>query len=75
MNSAKIRELANQSTPKVNIKIYDNYHRHDVLEALKGQNNVCIELGVAAGHYSKRMVQSGKFKRFYGEFQCSFCRC
>ena len=66
MNNAEVQELANQSTPEVKLKIYDNYHRHDVLEALKGKNNVGIELGVAGGHYSKRMVQSGKFKRFYG---------
>ena len=66
MTDHDIRELANQSTPKVNFKIYENYHRHDVLAALKGRNNVGIELGVAGGHYSKRMVQSGKFKRFYG---------
>jgi len=66
MNNAAVQELANQSTPKVKLKIYNNYHRHDVLEALKGKNNVGIELGVAGGHYSNRMVQSGKFKRFYG---------
>ena len=66
MTDHDIRELANQSTPKVNFKIYENYHRHNVLAALKGRNNVGIELGVAGGHYSKRMVQSGKFKRFYG---------
>jgi hypothetical protein len=50
----------------VNLKIYDNYHRHDIVAALKGRNNVGIELGVAGGHYSERMVRSGKFKRFYG---------
>ena len=66
MNSEEIRELAKKSTPKVQIRVYDNYQRHDVLEALRGQNNVGIELGVAGGDYSKRMVQSRKFRRFYG---------
>jgi SAM-dependent methyltransferase len=66
MNNAEIQQLANRLTPKVKLKVHDNYHRHDVLEALKGNNNLGIELGVAGGHYSKRMVQSGKFKRFYG---------
>ena len=66
MNKLDVRELANQSTPKVILKIYDNYHRHDIVAALKGRNNVGIELGVAGGHYSERMVRSGKFKRFYG---------
>lgn len=66
MNNAEVKVLANQLTPKVKLKLHNNYYRHDVLEALKGNNNLGIELGVAGGHYSKRMVQSGKFKRFYG---------
>jgi hypothetical protein len=40
--------------------------RHDVVSLLEGSENVGIELGVAEGIYSKRMIDSGKFARFYG---------
>ncbi|MFQ3200804.1 MAG: hypothetical protein ACI9SK_001531 [Zhongshania sp.] len=45
MNNAEIQQLANQLTPKVELKVYDNYHRYDVLEALKENNNLGIEFG------------------------------
>jgi ubiquinone/menaquinone biosynthesis C-methylase UbiE len=40
--------------------------RKDILNALKGSNNVGIELGVAGGRYSKQMVESNKFSKVYG---------
>lgn len=40
--------------------------RHEVAKHLNGQDNVGIELGVAEGIFSRRMVESNKFKMFYG---------
>ena len=40
--------------------------RVDVVEPLDGSLNVGIELGVAAGSFSKRLVASGKFKKVFG---------
>ena len=66
MDINEINELAVKSTPTVNVEVFSDYYRYDVVRALKGQNNIGIELGVAAGHYSKRMVQSNRFKHFFG---------
>lgn len=41
-------------------------HRHDVVDYLRGNQNVGIELGVARGVFSKRMVDSKKFSHFFG---------
>ncbi len=43
-----------------------NWQRDDVLELLEGEKNTGVELGVAEGGYSKRMMESGKFKKFFG---------
>ena len=39
--------------------------RHEVANLLK-ENSIGIELGIAEGIYSSRMVKSGKFKWYYG---------
>ncbi len=41
-------------------------YRHDILQLLEGSDLVGIELGVAAGEFSARMVGSGRFKEFFG---------
>lgn len=66
MDSAAIKQLAAARTPKVKIKIENNFYRHDVVNSLTGTKNIGIELGVAGGDFSKRMIDSGKFKSFYG---------
>jgi hypothetical protein len=66
MNMEEINKLANQFAPKVDFNVFFGYYRHDIVKTLTGKNNIGIELGVAGGHYSKRMVQSKKFKHFYG---------
>ena len=66
MNSKKIFEIARKNTPSVKINIKNKWLRHDVVKELNGKNNVGIELGVARGIYSKRMIDSAMFKRFYG---------
>ncbi|PHQ78278.1 MAG: hypothetical protein COB65_14070 [Thalassobium sp.] len=42
------------------------YHRHDILNLIKGDGLIGVELGVAAGDYSARMVASGRFAEFFG---------
>jgi hypothetical protein len=44
----------------------DGFHRHDVTKLLTGSSNVGVELGVAEGFFSERMIASGKFEHFYG---------
>lgn len=41
-------------------------YRHDILQLLDGTGFVGVELGVAAGEFSARMVASGRFKEFFG---------
>ena len=43
-----------------------NYYRYDVIKSLKNNSNVGIELGVAEGNFSYKMMESNKFKLFYG---------
>ena len=43
------------------------YYRHDVLKLLDKETDcVGVELGVAAGGFSARMVNSGRFSTFFG---------
>ena len=66
LNLRSIIKYANRQTPAVKVTIKKNWMRHDVVSLLEGSENVGIELGVAEGIYSKRMIDSGKFARFYG---------
>ena len=45
----------------------DGYFRHEVLNLLEKESDcIGVELGVAAGEFSKRMVDSGRFSQFFG---------
>lgn len=45
----------------------DGWRRHDVLQLLEDRSGlVGVELGVAAGEFSRRMVMSGRFSQFFG---------
>lgn len=66
MDSKEIIRIATEKTPLVKTNIVADAYRHDVIRSLKGNDNIGIELGVAGGIFSKRMVDSGKFKKFYG---------
>ena len=66
MKSEDIKKIALKNTPKVKIIEHDNFFRHDLINFLKKDNLIGIELGVAGGHYSDKMLKSGKFKKFYG---------
>lgn len=66
MNIQDIHKLAIEKTPEVRTNIAQDFYRHDVIRSLQGNDNIGIELGVAGGVFSQRMVASGKFKTFYG---------
>lgn len=44
----------------------NNTYRHDIITLINGEGLVGVELGVASGEFSRRMVQTGRFKHFYG---------
>jgi Methyltransferase domain len=48
------------------IRRLDGFRRHDISTLLAGSSNIGVELGVAEGIFSQRMVESGKFAHFYG---------
>lgn len=51
-------------TPRT--RVLANHWRHDVVNLLAGSGNIGVELGVAEGVFSARMVASGKFGAFFG---------
>ncbi|MGB1932958.1 MAG: class I SAM-dependent methyltransferase [Candidatus Puniceispirillaceae bacterium] len=66
MNSKSVCKYATKRTPDIEINEAVGWNRHDVVNLLEGSENIGIELGVAKGVYAQRMVNSGKFQRFYG---------
>ncbi len=66
LNRRKVFSLADARMPKVHTNTLENSFRHDIALLLDGNENIGIELGVATGIYSKRMLDSNKFKQFYG---------
>ncbi|MBV5330042.1 MAG: class I SAM-dependent methyltransferase [Chlorobium sp.] len=46
--------------------ILENFYRHDIVTLLNGNSNIGVELGVAEGIFSERMVNSGMFATFIG---------
>lgn len=66
MNKKYVIDIAKEKTPEVEVIKKDDWFRHTIVSELKGNNNKGIELGVAIGIYSKRMLNSDKFNRFYG---------
>lgn len=59
-------ELASRHMPAIQPQIVPDSYRWNVIDRLEGKEHFGIELGVAAGSFSKRMVASGKFRRFWG---------
>ena len=66
MNLRKYKLIAAEKSPSIDAINKENIKRHEVVEKLQGTGNIGIELGVAKGIYSSRMVQSGRFKAFFG---------
>jgi len=48
------------------IKTITNSKRYEVVAKLNGRKNIGIELGVAEGNFSYKMMESKKFIKFYG---------
>jgi hypothetical protein len=61
-----MHDIARQSTPVVEVSVVPGSFRWNVIDGLPDAGNIGIELGVAAGSFSKRMVDSGKFRTFFG---------
>ncbi len=41
-------------------------NRFEIIKNLDGNSNFGVELGVAEGNFSSQMMESNKFKLFYG---------
>lgn len=46
--------------------LIENMDRYSIVDLLEGSDNVGIELGVAGGAFSARMMSSGKFSKGFG---------
>ena len=66
MNKKSVRKEAVKNTPHVEIIKHQDWFRHDVISELVSKENIGIELGVAEGGFAKRMISSGKFRKFFG---------
>jgi len=47
-------------------EILEGKNRYDLIKLLDKNNLIGIELGVAGGLFSKNMIDTGKFKTFFG---------
>ena len=47
-------------------EILDGKNRYDLVNLLEKGSLIGIELGVAGGLFSKKMIETGKFKFFFG---------
>lgn len=66
MHSDNFKEIVTKHIPDVSKYIKQGTNRYDVISPLSGSNNIGIELGVAKGGFSKHMIDSGKFIKFFG---------
>jgi Methyltransferase domain len=46
--------------------VLEGFHRQDIVRLLSGDENFGVELGIAEGIYSGRMVESGRFETYIG---------
>ncbi len=61
-----LRDIATSQMPEVQTLRLAGTERWNVIDPLPAKGNLGIELGVAAGSFSARMVQSGRFRHFIG---------
>ena len=66
MHKKDIKLIAEKNTPNIVPEKISGSVRYDVVKDLIGNNNIGIELGVAKGDFSKKMIQTKKFSKFYG---------
>lgn len=65
-SSDEIATLARRHMPQVKPEVVPGTWRWNVIDGLQGSDNLGIELGVAGGGFSRRMLDSGRFRRFWG---------
>jgi len=66
VSSADLRALAHAQMTQPTVTVLPGTSRDAVLDPLRGKKNVGIELGVAGGSFSTRIVESGKFDKVFG---------
>ena len=66
MQNQQIIDSVKKKCPPPKKIYHDELYRHECVSFLPTNGCIGIELGVAAGNFSARMVESGKFKKFYG---------
>jgi len=66
MHPKDIRAQARQKITQITSILVPETERWDVINPLTENGNIGIELGVAAGSFSTRMVHSGRFKQYFG---------
>ena len=66
MITSDIKQQILNNLPSVKVVSHSDYYRHDVIKEVTDNGLIGIELGVAGGDYSQRMVASKKFRKFYG---------
>jgi hypothetical protein len=64
--SDELFQIALQHMPDIEPEIVPGTWRWNVVDGLTGSDNLGIELGVAGGGFSRRMLNSGRFRRFWG---------
>lgn len=64
--SEQLRTLAHRYMASPVVEVVSGVGREGVLDALGGKKKIGIELGVAAGSFSARMMHSGKFAKVFG---------
>lgn len=65
-SAQELFDIALQHMPDIEPEIVPGTWRWNVIDGLQGGENLGIELGVAGGGFSKRMLDSGRFHRFWG---------
>jgi hypothetical protein len=66
MHSMELRRQVRRLIPPADVRLLPGTDRFAVTDPLPPAGNFGIELGVAAGSFSARMVKSGRFARFVG---------
>lgn len=62
MNLEKHKKIAIKNTPNIETSIVRDSYRYNVIDSLKGSDNIGIELGVAQGGFSKK---NGRFWKVF----------
>jgi hypothetical protein len=61
-----IESCAEYLSPKIKALKRNGFTPYDLVQILRGSQNIGIELGVASGNFSKSLIDSSRFTRLYG---------